>query len=80
MRRPLLALIALTALKGWLVATLTIRDLDDEIKAALRVRAAEHGRPMESEVREILRMVFARPVAGPGMGHGSGSASREPGE
>lgn len=26
------------------VATLTIRDFDDELKAALRVRAAQHGR------------------------------------
>ena len=37
------------------MATLTIRDFDDELKAALRVRAAQHGRSMESEVREILR-------------------------
>jgi plasmid stability protein len=37
------------------MATLTIRDLDDELKAALRVRAAVHGRSMEAEVREILR-------------------------
>ncbi|TMZ65819.1 plasmid stabilization protein, partial [Klebsiella pneumoniae] len=33
------------------MATLTIRDFDDELKAALRVRAAEHGRSMEAEVR-----------------------------
>ncbi len=50
------------------MATLTIRDLDDRLKAALRVRAAEHGRSMESEVREILRTVLERPVGGPGMG------------
>ncbi|HWS94430.1 MAG TPA: plasmid stabilization protein [Mycobacterium sp.] len=37
------------------MATLTIRDFDDELKAALRVRAAMHGRSMEAEVREILR-------------------------
>ena len=36
------------------MATLTIRDFDDDLKAALRVRAAEHGRSMESEVRHIL--------------------------
>lgn len=36
------------------MATLTIRDLDDEIRDKLRVRAAEHGRSMEAEVREIL--------------------------
>jgi plasmid stability protein len=40
------------------VATLTIRDFDDDLKAALRVRAAQHGRSMESEVREILRQVL----------------------
>lgn len=51
-----------------LMATLTIRDFDDDLKAALRVRAAEHGRSMESEVREILRAVLERPPSGPGMG------------
>lgn len=50
------------------MATLTIRDFDDDLKAALRVRAAEHGRSMESEVREILRAVLERPPSGPGMG------------
>ncbi|MGV0742890.1 FitA-like ribbon-helix-helix domain-containing protein [Mycolicibacterium sp. XJ870] len=49
------------------MATLTIRDFDDELKAALRIRAAEHGRSMESEVREILRTALERPVGGPGM-------------
>ncbi|MCV7340390.1 hypothetical protein MHAE_01580 [Mycobacterium haemophilum DSM 44634] len=38
-----------------------------DLKAALRVRAAEHGRSMESEVREILRTVLERPSSGPGM-------------
>ena len=50
------------------MATLTIRDVDDELKAALRVRAAEHGRSMEAEVREILRAVLSRPAFGVGMG------------
>jgi antitoxin FitA len=36
------------------VATLAIRDLDDEVKARLRLRAAEHGRSMEAEARSIL--------------------------
>lgn len=49
------------------MATLTIRDLDDDLKAALRVRAAEHGRSMESEVREILRTALERSSSGPGM-------------
>jgi plasmid stability protein len=42
------------------MATLTIRDLDDELRAQLRVRAARHGRSMEAEVREILREALAR--------------------
>jgi antitoxin FitA len=36
------------------MATLTIRGLDDDTKARLRVRAARHGRSMEAEVRIIL--------------------------
>jgi plasmid stability protein len=43
------------------MATLMIRDLDDDVKARLRVQAAEHGRSMEAEAREIL----ARAVQGP---------------
>jgi plasmid stability protein len=37
------------------MSTLTVRNLDDGLKARLRVRAAENGRSMESEVRAILR-------------------------
>jgi plasmid stability protein len=37
------------------MASLTIRNLDEAVKRRLRVRAAEHGRSMEEEVREILR-------------------------
>lgn len=37
------------------MATLTVRGLDDALRARLRVRAAEHGRSMEAEVRAILR-------------------------
>ena len=37
------------------MATLTIRQLDDKTKGKLRVRAAQHGRSMEEEAREILR-------------------------
>jgi plasmid stability protein len=51
------------------MATLPIRDFDDELKAALRVRAAKQGRSMEAEVREILRTARTRPSPpGPGMG------------
>ncbi|WP_207100262.1 FitA-like ribbon-helix-helix domain-containing protein [Paracoccus shandongensis] len=37
------------------MASITIRNLDDGIKHRLRVRAAERGRSMEEEAREILR-------------------------
>ena len=37
------------------MASITIRRLDDGVKAKLRVRAASHGRSMEEEAREILR-------------------------
>ena len=37
------------------MASITIRRLDDTVKARLRVRAARHGRSMEEEAREILK-------------------------
>ncbi len=36
------------------MAALSIRDIDDDVRELLRVRAAEHGRSMEAEVRQIL--------------------------
>ena len=39
------------------MASITIRHLDDGLKRRLRIRAAEHGRSMEEEAREILRDV-----------------------
>lgn len=36
------------------MAALSIRDLDDEVRERLRVRAAAHGRSMEAEIRDIL--------------------------
>lgn len=41
------------------MASMTIRNLDDRVKTRLRVRAAEHGRSMEDEAREILTSVLA---------------------
>ncbi|MGW6336181.1 FitA-like ribbon-helix-helix domain-containing protein [Nocardia rhamnosiphila] len=32
----------------------TVRDLPDDVREALRVRAAQHGRSTEAEVRAIL--------------------------
>jgi antitoxin FitA len=36
------------------MAMLTVRNLPDEVHRALRMRAAQHGRSTEAEVREIL--------------------------
>lgn len=50
------------------MASLTIRDLDDDVKTKLKIQAAEHGRSMESEVRFILAAAVSprRPVTGLG--------------
>lgn len=37
------------------MASLTIRNLDDDLKRRLRLRAAQHGHSMEEEARRILR-------------------------
>lgn len=48
------------------MASITIRNLDPQIKKRLRIRAAQHNRSMEEEVRSILRVTLAdaaeRPV------------------
>ena len=40
------------------MASITVRNLDDGLKRRLRIRAAEHGRSMEQEVRDILRVAL----------------------
>jgi antitoxin FitA len=37
------------------MVSITIRNLDEALKSRLRVRAAQHGRSMEEEARDILR-------------------------
>jgi plasmid stability protein len=37
------------------MAAITVRGLDDDVRERLRVRAAQNGRSMEAEIREILR-------------------------
>lgn len=44
------------------MAVMTIRNLDDEVRDKLRIRAAQHGRSMEAEVRQILEDAVASPV------------------
>ena len=43
------------------MATLTIRDVPDKDRDALRIRAAEHGRSMEAEVRALIHEALHRP-------------------
>jgi len=44
------------------MASLTIRNFDDDLKTLLRLRAAHHGCSMEQEARDILRKAV-QPVA-----------------
>ena len=41
------------------MASMTIRNLDEKLKARLRVQAARHGRSMEDEARDILRAALS---------------------
>jgi plasmid stability protein len=47
------------------MGTMTLRGLDDDLKKRLRLRAAENGRSMETELREILRAALAEPADAP---------------
>jgi len=37
------------------MTTLTIRNIDPEVQKRVRVRAAENGRSMEAELRQIIK-------------------------
>ena len=50
------------------MSTLTIRNIEPDLKTRLRHAAAAHGRSMEEEVRVILRRVLAQPASAPGLG------------
>jgi len=43
------------------MASITVRNLEDKLKRRLKVRAAENGRSMEQEVREILKSALDKP-------------------
>jgi len=47
------------------MASITIRNLDEQTKERLRVRAAHRGRSMEDEARNILRAAVAEDAAPP---------------
>jgi antitoxin FitA len=46
-------------INGAPMASMTIRNLDEKLKARLRVRAAKNGRSMEDEARDILRSALS---------------------
>lgn len=58
------------------MATVTIRNLPDEVHRALRVRAATHGRSTEAEIRSILESIV-RPAERIKLGSTIAALSRE---
>ena len=53
------------------MASITIRNLDDDVKTRLRVRASANGRSMEEEARLILAEAVDRePALREGLGDG----------
>jgi antitoxin FitA len=50
------------------MTTLTIRNIERDIKSKLRLSAATNGRSMEEEVRQILRNIFSPPTVQKGFG------------
>ena len=62
------------------MASLTIRKLDESVKAYLRLRSASNGRSVEEEVRVILGELIQGQELGQGMGHEPGHGpGQEPG-
>lgn len=51
------------------MASITIRNLSDDLKRRLRIQAAEHGHSMEEEAREILRVALAQRNATVNLAH-----------
>ena len=51
------------------MASITIRNLDDDIKRRLRIQAAEHGHSMEEEAREILHSALTEPAPPTNLAH-----------
>jgi plasmid stability protein len=41
------------------MASVTIRNIDERLKAKLRIQAAKHGRSMEDEAWDILRAALS---------------------
>jgi plasmid stability protein len=49
------------------MAALSIRNLDEDVKERLRIRAARHGRSMEAEIRVILTDAVSVPGQAEGL-------------
>jgi antitoxin FitA len=49
------------------MAAVSVRDLDDDVKERLRIRAAGNGRSMEAEIRAILVTAVSQPGASEGL-------------
>lgn len=45
------------------MASLTIRQIDDDLKTQLRLRAAANNNSMEEEARRILRSALTKPAS-----------------
>ena len=50
------------------MASLTLRNIDESLKASLRISAAENGRSMEEEARQILKHFLLRKKSDTGIG------------
>jgi antitoxin FitA len=55
--------IAIVIAQGGFMAQLIVRNLEDDVRDKLRVRAQLHGRSMEEEVRDILRAAVVEGVS-----------------
>ena len=47
------------------MASITVRNLEEGLKRRLRIRAAENGRSMEEEARDILRTALYHQTSSP---------------
>lgn len=60
------------------LASITIRNVPDEVHRALRIRAAQHGRSTRAEIRAILEQA-AKPAGRMKLGSLLSSIAREAG-
>jgi antitoxin FitA len=51
-----------------IMGSLTLRNIDETLKARLRMSAAEHGISMEEEARKILRLYLLEKRGSKGIG------------